>query len=247
MKKIITLIFIAVFTFSCDVLNNIAKAPTSTIQQLSQTDIANGLKSALNVGTGNSVNLVSALNGYYGNSLIKIPFPKEAQAVKDMCDKVPALKTQMTQFEEKLNRAAEDAAKGAKDVFISAITQMTISDAISILKGQDNAATEFLKKTTYNTLYQKFLPIVKQSTEKVMLAKYWTPIADKYNSTAALVTGKKVTVDLNDYVTNKALDGLFIMLAKEEEKIRVNPTARVNDILKRVFGSSYNPHNSKNK
>lgn len=247
MKKIFILLLITSLSVSCNVFNGV-KLPTGTsvVKQLTQTDIANGLKNALTVGTGNTVNLVSVLNGYYGNQLIKIPFPKEAQVVKDVCEQVPALKTQITQFEEKLNRAAEDAAKGAKDIFVTAITQMTIPDAIAILKGQDNAATEYLKSKTYSTLYQKFVPIVKNSTEKVMLAKYWTPLADKYNSTAALVTGKKVNVDLNDYVTKKALDGLFIMIAKEEEKIRINPAARVNDLLKQVFGSSYNPHNSTN-
>ena len=244
MKKVISLLILSVVIFSCDVLNSVKLPTTPTVKALTETDIANGLKEALKIGTGNSVNLVSVLNGYYGNSLIKIPFPKEAQAVKDVCDKIPALKTQVTQFEEKLNRAAEDAAKSAKDIFVSAITQMTITDAINILKGKDDAATQFLKSKTYNTLYQKFMPIVKTSTDKVALAKYWTPLADKYNSTAAVVTGQKINVDLNDYVTKKALDGLFIMLAKEEEKIRVNPTARINDVLKRVFGSSYNPHNS---
>lgn len=246
MKKVILFILVVIVSSSCNVVNQVTRIATSnsTVKQLTQTDVGNALKSALTVGTGNSVTLVSATNGYYGNSLIKIPFPKEAQAVKDVCDKIPALKTQITQFEEKLNRAAEDAAKSAKTIFVTAITEITITDAITILKGNDNAATEYLKSKTYNILYQKFKPIVTTSTNKVMLAKYWSPLADKYNSTAGLLTGKTLNVDLNDYVTRKALDGLFAMIAKEEQKIRINANARVNDILKRVFGSNLNPHNN---
>lgn len=243
MKKLFLLIVVVVFNISCSVLNQVTKTNPSVSKQLTQSDIANGLKNALTIGTGNTVSLVSALNGYYGNSLIKIPFPEEAKAVKDLCNSVPALKIQVTQFEEKLNRAAEDAAVSAKAIIVNAISQMTITDAITILKGKDDAATQYLRAKTYNTLYQQFKPIVKKSTDKVMLAKYWTPLATKYNSTVALATGKKITVDLNDYVTKKALDGLFIMIAKEETKIRVNANARVNDLLRRVFGSSYNPHN----
>lgn len=244
MKKILVFVVVVAFSISCSVLNQVTETSSTAPKQLTQTDIANGLKNALTIGSGNTVSLVSALNGYYGNPLIKIPFPEEAKAIKDLCNKVPALKTQVTQFEEKLNRAAEDAAVSAKAILVNSISQMTITDAVSILKGKDDAATQYLRAKNYNTLYQQFKPIVTKSTDKVMLAKYWTPLATKYNSTVGLATGKKINVDLNDYVTKKALDGLFIMIAKEETKIRVNANARVNDLLRRVFGSSYNPHNN---
>ena len=149
-------------------------------------------------------------------------------------------------FEEKLNRAAELAAKGATDVFITAIKQMTITDAIAILQGGDDAATQYLQKTTSNILYQKFYPVVVNAIDKIMLAKYWTPLVEKYNKVTLLTGGEQVETDLNAYVTNKALDGLYLMVAKEELKIRKDPIARVTDILKEVFGSVLNPYNTGN-
>ncbi|HOK38703.1 MAG TPA: DUF4197 domain-containing protein [Bacteroidales bacterium] len=245
MKKIFTIIGIVLLLTSCDVLQGILiNSGGVTKPGLTQQEVAQGLKEALTVGIANTVDIVSQLNGYYRNPEIKIPFPEEAIKVKEYCEKM-GLKNQVTQFEEKLNRAAEEAAKEAKDVFVAAIRQMTINDAINILKGSDDEATQYLRKTTYNILYDKFYPKVIAANEKVMLAKYWTPLADKYNKAMSITGGQTVNTDLNDYVTKKALDGLFIMVAKEEQKIRQDPVARINDILKKVFGSDLNPYNSK--
>jgi hypothetical protein len=244
MKKIISFLFIIICIYSCDVVSSITKSSgsSSSTTILSQAEVAYGLKEALKVGIKNTVQSVSKTNGFYSNSLIKIPFPEEAAKVKELCEKA-GLKTKITQFEEKLNRAAEDASKEATEIFVTAITQMTISDAITILKGNDDAATQYLKKSTSQKLYTKFYPVVKTSTEKVMLAKYWTPLADKYNTAVKITGGKEITTDLNAYITNKALDGIFTIVAKEEKQIRTNASARVNDILKKVFGSSLNPYN----
>jgi hypothetical protein len=244
MKKIIAILSVVVLLSSCDVLlDALGGLDGGGTSQLTQAEVAQGLKEALTVGIGNVVNVVAITDGFYKNSEIRIPFPEEAIKVKEFCINA-GLKNQVTQFEEKLNRAAEEAAKGSKEVFVTAIKQMTISDAITILKGGDDAATQYLKKTTSTTLYNKFYPVVVTATDKIMLAKYWTPLVEKYNTAMTITGGEKVNTDLNAYVTNKALDGLYLMVAKEEKKIRVDPIARVTDILVKVFGSTLNPHNT---
>ncbi len=247
MKKVLLALSLVFFFFSCDVLTGVLgdmESGGSTAKQLSQAEVAQGLKEALTVGIGNVVNVVSLKNGYYNNPQIKIPFPEEAIKVKEFCINA-GLKNQVSQFEEKLNRAAEEASKGAKEVFVESIKQMTINDAISILQGGDNAATQYLQKTTSAKLYEKFYPVVNSATDKILLAQYWTPLVDKYNTAMLITGGKKVETDLNAYVTNKALDGLFLMVAKEEKNIRLDPMARINDILVKVFGSNLNPYNKK--
>ena len=248
MKRTIAILSIVFLLASCDVLTGVLNetgSGSTTPKQLTQAEVAEGLKEALSVGIGNVVNVVSATNGFYNNAQIKIHFPEEAIKVKEFCIDA-GLKNQVIQFEEKLNRAAEDASKGAKEVFITSIKQMTITDAISILKGNDHAATDYLKRTTSKQLYDKFYPVVTASTSKIMLAKYWTPLVTKYNAAMTITGGQQVDTDLNAYVTNKALDGLFLMVAKEEKNIRIAPIARVTDILTKVFGSDLNP-NKKNK
>ncbi len=244
MKKLTLLLPVLLIFFSCDVLlQSIENLDTGTSNSLTQEKVAQGLKNALEVGTKNTVNIVSFKDGFYKNPQIKIPFPEEAIKVKETCQKL-GLNNQITKFEEKLNRAAEEAAKEATTVFVEAIKEMTITDAISILKGNEDAATQYLKRTTSKKLYNKFYPVVVRATDKVMLAKYWTPLVQKYNKAIKFTGGQKVETDLNKYVTEKALDGLYLMIAKEELKIRKDPVARITSILKEVFGSSLNPYNS---
>ncbi|MDD2634869.1 MAG: DUF4197 domain-containing protein [Bacteroidales bacterium] len=244
MKKVIAILMSLVLFYSCDILlQSLETIDSGTSQGLTQQQVAKGLKNALEVGIEKTVNVVSLTNGFYKNSEIMIPFPQEAIKVKELCESV-GLENQVTQFEEKLNRAAEQAAKGATGIFKEAIAQMTITDAITILKGGDNAATQYLQRTTSTKLYQKFYPIVESATKKIMLAKYWTPLVNKYNTVTKLTGGQQVNTDLNAYVTDKTLDGLYLMIAKEELKIRKDPVARVNDILREVFGSSLNPYNN---
>lgn len=200
---------------------------------LSNEEVINGLKEALTVGTNNSTGLASKVDGYYKNPALFIPFPPEAQKVKDYAAKA-GMSAQVDKFEMTLNRAAEEAAKDAAPVFVSAVKGMSVGDGFTILKGADNAATQYLKDKTTAELTQKFTPIVQAAIDKVELTKYWNPLVTNYNKIPLV---QKQNPDLTAYVTGKAMEGLFKLIADEELKIRKNPAARVTDILKKVFGS----------
>ncbi len=204
-------------------------------QPLSNTDVVSGLKEALTVGATNSVKKTSVTNGFYNNPKIKIPFPQEYSNVKTTLVNV-GMKSTVDKFEKTLNNAAEEASKEATPIFTNAISKMNITDGMTILKGKDDEATQYLKRTTSTELKSKFRPVVQNATKKVQLLKYWKPIADKYNMISPLTGSKKVNPDLDAYVTEKAIEGLFKLVAEEEGKIRKDPTARVSDILKKVFG-----------
>lgn len=202
-----------------------------TIKELNKSEIESGLKKALELGASNSIELASEKGGFNNNNLIKIPFPAEAEKMKSTLINV-GLKLQVKQFEESLNSAAEEASKFAKEIFITAVINMTITDAFKILKGEDNAATIYLKKQTSKELYKKFKPVVKKAIEKVHVTKYWDQLSGRYN---ALPMTNNVNTDIVDYVTNKTIDGLFVLIAKEEKNIRNNPDARVSELLQKVF------------
>lgn len=199
---------------------------------LTQEDAANGIREALVKGTSNGVNLVSKTDGYFANPRISIPLPAEAEAMQTKLRAI-GLGKQVDRAILSLNRAAEDAAQGAQPIFIDAIKKMTITDAITIVKGDTNAATTYLKKNTDSSLNRKFQPSIKASLEKVNATKYWTDIVTTYNR---LPFVRKINPDLAQYVTGKAIDGLFLMIANEEVAIRKNPLARTSDLLKKVFG-----------
>ncbi len=202
---------------------------------LSNAEVVSGLKEALSTGAQRSVNIASVVDGFNTNSAIRIPFPEEAIEVKNTLLDI-GLKKPVEDFELTLNRAAEEAAKEAVPVFVDAITSMTIADGFAILKGGENAATNFLKEKTTATLIAKFRPKVESATRKVALTNYWKPMADAYNMATILTGGKAIEPDLNGYVTQQAADGLFLLLANEEKKIRQDPLARTTDLLRRVFG-----------
>lgn len=199
---------------------------------LSQDDATKGIKEALINGVTKGSDLVSKLDGYYKNPEIKIPFPSEAKKVESTLRSI-GMGKQADDAILSMNRAAEDAAVGAKDIFIDAIKQMSIQDAIAIIKGDTSAATNFLKRTTSTKLTEKFTPVIKTSLEKVNATKYWETAINGYNN-IPFVT--KMNPDLTAYVTKKAMDGLFSMIAKEEGSIRRDPLARTSEILKKVFG-----------
>lgn len=213
-------------------LKKLPTVPVGNPNSLTNDEVISGLREALTVGTNQSTALASKLDGFYKNPAIFIPFPTEAQKVKEYALKV-GLTAQVNKFEMTLNRAAEEATKSAAPIFINAIKGMSITDGFSILKGNDDAATVYLKNKTSPELIKLFSPIVKNAINKVQLTKYWSPLATSYNKVPLV---QKVNPDLNAYVTDKAIQGLFKLLADEELKIRKNPAARVSELLKKVFG-----------
>ncbi|WP_420148635.1 DUF4197 domain-containing protein [Spirosoma sp.] len=213
------------------ILEAVTQPSAGTSGGLSNLDIASGLKEALRIGVNNGAEQASRLDGYFKNPLLKIAFPPEAQNVANKLRQIGFGK-QVDQFELSLNRAAEDAAKKAAPVFVKAITSMSIQDAVGILRGTDDAATQYLRRTSGQQLVTEFTPIIDNALAKNNATKYYSSLVTTYNK---LPFVQKVNPNLTEYATNKAVDGLFILVAQEEKKIRENPAARVTDLLKRVF------------
>lgn len=229
---------------SCDVIEEAAKAIPVTTQTpsapaLTNTEVINGLKDALQIGIQNAVNVSSITDGFLKNDAIRLPFPADAIKVKEKALEL-GMNAQVDKFETTLNRAAEEATKSALPIFKDAILNMSIQDGFTILKAGNGAATAFLKDKTQQQLITAFAPIVKTAISQVKLTDYWSPLMNKYNSLMTISGGQKVNPDLNAYVTQLAIEGLFKMVEQEENKIRLDPMARVNDLLKKVFGSIQN-------
>jgi hypothetical protein len=233
----IIIVFFYFVTTSCtnsQILKGLKLPKTTTGTGLSTEEVAKGLKEALSVGASKGSDIASALDGYYKNTAIKIPFPPEVKQVETKLRQI-GLGSEVDKFIVSLNRAAEDAAKQAKPVFVNAITSMTIQDAFGILKGEKDAATQYLKRTTTTQLTTSFKPVIQSSLEKVNATKYYRDLVTQYNR-LPLVT--KVSPNLDEYATQKAIDGLFYLVAQEEANIRNNPVARTSDILKKVFSQA---------
>jgi len=201
-------------------------------EELSTEKIVDGLKEALHVGTGNAVETTSQLNGYYQNPDIRIPLPGAVKKVEGVLRTV-GYGDQVDAFELSMNRAAEKAVPGAKTIFWDAIKEMNFTDARKILEGKENEATLYFKERTYEPLYKLFEPIINNTMGQVGVTRQYQ-VLEKKVSTIPFTEG--LTVDLDDYVTKGALDGLFLMLAAEEKKIREDPAARITPLLKEVFG-----------
>lgn len=199
----------------------------------SEEEAGKALKEALSNGASKGAELVSKTDGYFGNPKIKIPFPPDAKKVEDKLRSL-GLNKECDDVILSLNRAAEDAGSSAKAIFLQAIQDMTITDAINIVKGGDNAGTEFLKSKTRNALVEAFKPIIKTSLDKVGATKNWEFVITRYNKIPLV---EKVNPDLVQYATEKAIDGLFIQVAEEELLIRKDPMARTSELLKKVFGN----------
>ncbi|MBM3164421.1 MAG: DUF4197 domain-containing protein [Bacteroidetes bacterium] len=204
--------------------------------QLTNDEVIKGLKEALSIGIKNSVDSTSITDGFLKNIAIRLPFPPDAMKVREKAISL-GMQGQVDKFETTLNRAAEEAVKEALPIFKQAILNMSIQDGFAILKGGDGSATKFLKDKTTDSLVVAFLPKVKNATSKVQLTSYWNPIITKYNAVTQFTGGEKINPDLDTYVTRLAIKGLFVIVEKEENKIRKNPGARVTDLLQRVFGS----------
>lgn len=247
MKKLLLIPFLLIFVLqSCDVLQDVAKSYEESSSPLTEQEVVKGLKEALRVGTNNSVSVLSALNGYYGDELLRITLPPEANAILQHKDhpllKAVGISDLIDDAELRLNRAAEDAAKSAGPIFVNAISSMTIQDAFTILNGSDTAATNYFRRKTYNQLKNSFKPRIKSSLDKPLVGgisanEAWGSTTSAYNSVATFVGWKKVNTQLDEYVTKKALNGLFMELGNEEKKIRKDPAARVTEILRKVFGN----------
>ena len=250
MKKVLQIVLLSGFIFaapSCDVLSDTANTVLDTTStggnesapKLTNQEVVSGLKEALTVGIRNAVDVTSVTDGFMGNQQIKLPFPPSAERMKEKALEW-GLDGQVDKIVTTLNRAAEDAAKEATPIFIDAIKNMSVQDGFAILNDGEGAATDFLRKKTTAQLIEAFSPKVQESIEKVKLTEYWNPVMTKYNQAVKFTGGEPVNTDLNEYVTEKAIDGLFIMVEKEENKIRKDPAARVTDLLTKVFGSVNN-------
>nr|WP_229368160.1 DUF4197 domain-containing protein [Telluribacter humicola] len=215
-------------------LGKVLEKVTTPAGGLSESEIVNGLKEALRVGISNGSAQASQTDGYYKNAYIKILFPPDAQRVEQRLRQI-GLGNEVDRFILSLNRAAEDAAKKSKPIFIDAITTMTINDAVGILRGADTSATAYLRRTTNEELYNSFYPVVDSTLNLNEATRYYADLVNTYNK---LPFVQKVNPDLKQYATQKAIDGLFVLIAEEEKKIRQDPAARVSDILRRVFGQA---------
>ena len=239
-------LFILLILFSgCAELINVLQSPAGV--PLTEDEVVSGLKEALSLGAKTSAEKLSVEDGYYGDAAVKILLPDEAKTIIDNISKIPGGEQLIEDVILRINRAAEDAAKEVAPIFVNSITQMTVRDAFNILKGADNAATSYLRATTYDDLYSLYKPKIQSSTEKDIIANIsardsWNALTGKWNSVANSVAGKiaglkPVNTDLDDYLTTRALYGMFTKVEKEELKIRKEVSARVTPLLKRVFGS----------
>lgn len=232
MKKIYFIVIIFLLTGCADLQKVLSSLPSPTSTSTSsQIDIAGGLKEALKKGVSAQVTKLMVTDGFYNNQLVRILLPDELKKV-DQALRNLGLGALADKGIKMLNTAASDAVKEATPIFVNAITSMTFNDARGILMGGQESATQYLKNTTSSALYSKFFPVVKNSFSKVGADVVWREIITKYNS-IPLVT--KVNPDLNNYVTNKAMEGVFKMIAIEEKNIRTNINARTSTMLKQVF------------
>lgn len=235
MKKLLLLTALSTFTFtSCETARQILEgvATASGTGELSANEISLGLKEALTVGTNRSSSQLSSVDGFFKNAAIKILLPPEAQKVESTLRSV-GMGNLVDKAVLSLNRAAEDAAKTAAPIFIDAVRQMTITDAVNILRGGDFAATDYFKGKTTNALTNAFRPVIDRSLKNVNATKYWGDVINAYN----MVATTKVNPDLAAFVTERAMNGIFYQVGLEEQRIRKEPVARSTELLKKVFGS----------
>ncbi len=226
----------SVKTNSTNVINTATNTITGntpgTGGSLTNDEVIKGLKEALTIGTNKSASNASKTDGFLKNARLFIPWPPEAKEMKTKLIQLGYQK-KVEEFETSLNRAAEEAAKSAAPIFGNAVTSMSIGDGFAILKGNDTAATHYLREKTFAPLKEKFKPVVNDAISQVKVTSYWAPLVTIYNKIPGV---KKQNPDLNDYVCNKAINGLMLLIADEETKIRKDPAARVSDLLKKVFG-----------
>ena len=248
MKKAILPLTLSLFVLlnSCAELMTVLQTAAAD-GPLTEGEVIEGLKEALKTGARHSAQRLAAQNGYYGDELIKIYLPEEATVIVDNITKIPGGEQLVEDVILRINRAAEDAAKEVAPIFINSITQMTVRDAFGILNGEDDAATQYLIRTTYDELFNLYSPRIHASVEKDIVGNIstqdsWDALTEQWNKFAGSLAGRlagvrPVETNLGNYLTGKALDGMFVKVADEELKIRKEVSARVTPILQRVFGS----------
>ena len=237
MKIFISLLILLTTTATANAqqLKSLIKKAKETVAgngQLGAQDIASGLKEALAIGAEKGATALSKENGFLGNPLLKIILPAEAQKVEKVL-RGAGLGNMVDDAITSMNRGAEEACKEAAPIFVNAIKQMDVNDAIGILKGADTAATGFLRSKTTAPLGEAFKPVIYRSLEKTGATKYWSTMINAYNKFSL----QKINPDLSGYVTEKALQGIFTQIAMEEKYIRKDPLARTTDLLKKVFSN----------
>jgi hypothetical protein len=218
-----------------------ATPPSNTTQPLPQNRlgeglsndaIVNGLKETLTLSANKAASKASITDGFFKNAAIKIPFPPEAKVVENRVRSL-GMGSQVDRFILTLNRAAEDASKSAAPIFVNAIKSMSITDGLNILRGSNTAATEFLKDKTTNQLQTAFQPVVKKAINNVKLTQAWNPIITRYNQIPGVT---RQNPNLEAYVTQKTIEGVFYLLAEEEKQIRKDPAGTANNIIRNLFG-----------
>ena len=224
-----------------ELINTVSSAP------LTEEEVGRGLKEALITGARQAAAELAAEDGYYGDTALRIPLPDEARVIVDNISRLPGGRDMVEDVILRINRAAEDAAREAAPVFVSAVTEMTIADAFGILRGEDDAATEYLRRTTGEELYALYQPKIAVSTSRVLVGgvstgEAWESLTGAWNDLAGSAVGRlagltTVNTELDDFLTRKALEGLFVKIEEAEQKIRTDVSARVTPLLKRVFGS----------
>ena len=234
MKKIVVILLLALTFSGCETARQVLGTIGDATGNSNNTEIIAGLKEALRVGTDTSTKRLSLLDGFFGDDIIRILMPPEAQKVEKTLRDVGFGKT-VDKAILSMNRAAEDASKFVGNIFWNSIQQMTITDAIGILRGGDFAATDYLKRSTTQQLTTAFRPVIDRSLKNVDATKYWADVFSVYNK----FSRNPVNTDLGAYVTEKALSGLFYHIGLQEQQIRKNPAARVTEILRKVFGNNY--------
>lgn len=230
-KRIFALVIIFNLTACAELQQVVDSLPEGTSDVLGNSDIAAGLRQALDLGIDKQVTKLTAEDGFFKNELVKIVLPEELQKVDDGLRKI-GLSSLADEGLKILNRAAEDAVKEATPIFINAVKDITFADAKSILLGENNAATSYLTSKTQTELYNKFKPVIDKSFSKVGADKIWSNLITKYNN---IPFTNNVSPDLTDYVTNEALKGVYTMIAVEEKEIRSKASSRTTDLLKKVF------------
>jgi hypothetical protein len=235
MKKLFTLILIAATLGSCDTLQQVATA-AGTGTGISEAEAGSGIKEALAQGITKSVLQLNSTDGFFKDAIYKVLLPPEAKKIENTLRSL-GFNSMVDKAILQINRGAEDAAGYAKPIFVDAIKSMTLSDAIGLIRNGDTSATHFFREKTTAKLVAAFNPVIKASLDKTDATKYYGDLVNKYNSLP--VVFKKLNPDLTGYVTDKATDALFNLIAKEETNIRSNLWARTSDLLKKVFGGAY--------